>query len=863
MRRKFFYVGITFILLASLATSSRAQDRLCDTAFEDCRAPLWALIDGETVGIDIAFWFMQDTSIANKIVARHQAGVPIRILVDPRANPSNAGNEQILNQLKAAGIPMRFKNGGGILHWKMMLFVGQNRLQFSGANYGPAFFVPTSPNANYIDEAIYFTSDQSLINSFKTKYDNIWTDTINYSNYGNITGSLQRKYPTFAINSELNFPPSPDGTEDYYNRTALNMNSEAQKIDIIMYRITNQRFTDTTIAAIQRGVLVRLIHEPNEYRNPARQWDSWNIDRMHMAGVQIKMRKHLGLNHQKSVLLYGRGMTIFGSSNWTGPSSNSQEEHNYFTTKSFFFQWFVNQFERKWNATAENVPFVPLDPAIPVNEFPANGATAQVTPITLRWEGGPWSHKYDIFFGTSSNPPLLVADASTAQSGATSGQPLLDSGSVDDGHVESYTIRTTLQPGTTYFWRVVGKTMANKTANGPTWSFTTSGSTPNPTPTPTPTPTPGAESPNNTRVPPGTQIVDSAGAVWTLSGQIVLRDGVDTGGRGTPLLYCTRLVYVFGLDNRWWRWNGSWAPVGTVDPCSASTPTPTPTPTPPSQESANNTRVPPATQIVDSSGAVWTRNSSGVIFRNGVDNGGRGSQILYCNRIVYVFGTDSQWWRWTGAGYTPIGTVDPCGAGPTPTPTPTPTPLPSGNVVLWAAEAPVRVGAWSVVADGTAAGGKRISNPDAGAAKLTAPLANPANYFEMTFNATAGVDYRLWIRGRALNDFWGNDSVFIQFSDSVNSSGAAVFRIGSTSATEMNLEDCSGCGLSGWGWQDNGWGVGVLGPLIRFATSGTHTIRIQVREDGLSIDQIVLSPQTFKNSAPGSLKNDTTILPQQ
>jgi hypothetical protein len=183
-------------------------------------------------------------------------------------------------------------------------------------------------------------------------------------------------------------------------------------------------------------------------------------------------------------------------------------------------------------------------------------------------------------------------------------------------------------------------------------------------------------------------------------------------------------------------------------------------------------------------------------------------------------------------------------------------------VVLWAAEAPVRVGAWSVVADGTAAGGKRISNPDAGAAKLSAPLANPANYFEMTFNASAGVDYRLWIRGRALDDFWGNDSVFIQFSDSVNSSGIAVFRIGSTSATEMNLEDCSGCGLSGWGWQDNGWGVGVLGPLIRFAKTGTHTIRIQVREDGLSIDQIVLSSQAFRNSPPGPSKNDATILPK-
>src|SRR5688572_32851890 len=128
----------------------------------------------------------------------------------------------------------------------------------------------------------------------------------------------------------------------------------------------------------------------------------------------------------------------------------------------------------------------------------------------------------------------------------------------------------------------------------------------------------------------------------------------------------------------------------------------------------------------------------------------------------------------------------------------------------------------------------------------------------MTFNASAGVDYRLWIRSKAQNDFWGNDSVFVQFSDSVNTIGIAVFRIGTTSATEMNLEDCSGCGLSGWGWQDNGWGVGVLGPVIRFGTSGTQKIRIQSREDGLSIDQIVLSPSTYLSSAPGGVKNDAT-----
>ena len=76
----------------------------------------------------------------------------------------------------------------------------------------------------------------------------------------------------------------------------------------------------------------------------------------------------------------------------------------------------------------------------------------------------------------------------------------------------------------------------------------------------------------------------------------------------------------------------------------------------------------------------------------------------------------------------------------------------------------------------------------------------------------------------------------------------------------MNLEDCFGCGISGWGWQDNGWGVGVMGPLIYFQTTGSQTLRVQVREDGLSIDQIVLSSGAYRSTSPGRLKNDSTIL---
>jgi len=49
-----------------------------------------------------------------------------------------------------------------------------------------------------------------------------------------------------------------------------------------------------------------------------------------------------------------------------------------------------------------------------------------------------------------------------------------------------------------------------------------------------------------------------------------------------------------------------------------------------------------------------------------------------------------------------------------------------------------------------------------------------------------------------------------------------------------------------------------MGPLIYFSNTGPQTLRMQVREDGFAIDQIVLSPTTYVNSSPDAPKNDTT-----
>ena len=162
-------------------------------------------------------------------------------------------------------------------------------------------------------------------------------------------------------------------------------------------------------------------------------------------------------------------------------------------------------------------------------------------------------------------------------------------------------------------------------------------------------------------------------------------------------------------------------------------------------------------------------------------------------------------------------------------------------------------------------GGRKIHQPNMNVAKIPSPSATPRDFFEITFQAEAGAAYHLWIRGRADNDQWSNDSIYVQFDGTITAPGGSpIYRIGTTSSLAWNLEECSGCGESGWGWEDNGWGVvNQLGADIYFAQTGSQRLRVQAREDGVAIDQIVLSAERYVRTRPGTAKNDATILARQ
>lgn len=52
-----------------------------------------------------------------------------------------------------------------------------------------------------------------------------------------------------------------------------------------------------------------------------------------------------------------------------------------------------------------------------------------------------------------------------------------------------------------------------------------------------------------------------------------------------------------------------------------------------------------------------------------------------------------------------------------------------------------------------------------------------------------------------------------------------------------------------WGWQNSAYWLSQGDGDV--ATSGTHALRIRIREDGVQLDQGVLRSSTYLNTPPG------------
>jgi phosphatidylserine/phosphatidylglycerophosphate/cardiolipin synthase-like enzyme len=447
------------LLLAALSKSATAQDLHCDPAWENCRTPLIKLIRAETRGIDVAQWFIKDYQVVDELIKRHQAGVPVRFIVDRRGDAVHEGSMEMITKMATAGIPMREKRSGGIVHWKMFIFAGQHIVKFGAANLTGVDYVPVDPFTHYRNET-HIILKGAEVDSFMTKFEDRWLST-SLVDYANMTPELKlRKYPITPIDTaHLGFGPE----DPFSTRLVAMIDRETVAIDVSLMRLGKSSLTDALIRAKRRGVKVRVNSEQTEYRDTKRYLHAHALDKLYMNGIQIRWRNHNGQNHEKTMLLHGQGIMWTGSSNWVSSSDQGGNmEHNYFTdpTQTDWFQYYSDRFERRWGnlqyvngvRMLESKAFVPLPPGKAAYKSPANGFVG--TPTALVINGGFYGFYADVYLGTSSTNLTLYKANVPLSVNKNISVPL-----------------PALTPGKTYYWRVNNKTFANKVSIGYVYSF--------------------------------------------------------------------------------------------------------------------------------------------------------------------------------------------------------------------------------------------------------------------------------------------------------------------------------------------------------------------------------------------------------
>jgi hypothetical protein len=476
----------------------------------------------------------------------------------------------------------------------------------------------------------------------------------------------------------------------------------------------------------------------------------------------------------------------------------------------------------------------PAPPSTPASPSPTDGAAGVSTSATLTWAAAG-ATSYDVKLGTSNPPPTVSASQSAATFPASS-----------------------LLAGTKYFWQIVAHNASGATS-GPVWSFTTA--------------TAGA--PGGLPSPWQSHDVGNVGAVGSASfssGTFTVKGGgADIWGTVDAFQYAELplsgdvqfVTRVTSLSN-----TNTYAKAGIMMRASLD---------------------PSAPQVI-----LDVRPNGGVEFMTRSAQNGSTTDVANATQTAptwlklvrsgstatgYV-SRDGATWSQVGSTTTSVGASPMIGlavtshdatvaatatfdsasmtSGGTP---PVQPPASSGDVVLYGSDATTTMihGAWKTASSSTSPNSIMLTTPNNGVSNANAALAAPTDYVDLTFTAAAGTPYRIWLRLRAQSDNKFNDSLWVQFSDA-QVGGNAAYRINTTSGLLVNLAtDGSGNSIAGWGWQNSAYWLSQ-GTTITFPTSGMHTIRLQTREDGLSVDQIVLSPGTYLNAAPGGVAGDGTIV---
>jgi phosphatidylserine/phosphatidylglycerophosphate/cardiolipin synthase-like enzyme len=308
---------------------------------------LLAYMQSETVGIDMAIYHLYDNRVSQVLVAKHQAGVPVRVIADRHAYNSKSKQAREMNYLASRGVPVHTNRHRGLVHHKVTILHGLGLVLHGSMNYTAAArktFDSSTGQYTWGDEISFFTTNPAVVARFKERFERMWRNT------GPTTQTLM-VFQAFMDLQTFDEAEATPATTCYENPPAslpaddpafrvcfvadqhCNLDllvplikAETRRMDLLIFRVTSFEISDPLVEKVRAGLPVRIIFDRGSYNNPGYPNMTTVINNLWAAGgargnLQLKATAHAGSMHIKSLIT--PDAVTWGSGNISRSSSKA------------------------------------------------------------------------------------------------------------------------------------------------------------------------------------------------------------------------------------------------------------------------------------------------------------------------------------------------------------------------------------------------------------------------------------------------------------------------------------------------------------------------------------------------------------
>jgi phosphatidylserine/phosphatidylglycerophosphate/cardiolipin synthase-like enzyme len=266
------------------------------------------LIDGAVSSLELQMYLFTVDELADRVIAAHQRGVEVRVLLDP----DHEGNGAVRAQLSGAGVPVRdAPSGFEFAHAKYLVIDGETAV-ITSANFN---FGALSSERNY--GAI--TRDPDDVADLAAIFDADWD--------GGALDLACTRLVVSPVNSRQNLLGLIGGAE--------------ATLDLSVIYMSDSTLRGAVIAAHDRGVAVRvLLADPDDFPENAD-----TATTLANQGVEVGYATSFDL-HAK--LIVADGVAFVGSQNLSPTSLNENREVGVLVTEPAAVAPIEAQFEADW-----------------------------------------------------------------------------------------------------------------------------------------------------------------------------------------------------------------------------------------------------------------------------------------------------------------------------------------------------------------------------------------------------------------------------------------------------------------------------------------------------------------------------------